>query len=86
MSLHIGFQSVPYSQSSAPGSAHELPLPGVVAGQAGTSEPIGPEASPEASGDETEPVEPPPSAVVMDVHASGGNNQMATHLKSTWRG
>ena len=63
--LHMGFQSVPYSQSRSPGSEHRLPLSGIDAGQAATSEPVGPDASAKSA----EPVELPPSETVTDVHA-----------------
>jgi hypothetical protein len=61
----MGFQSVPYSQSRSPGSEHRLPLSGTEAGQAATSEPVGPDAS----AGRTEPVALPPSEAVTDVHA-----------------
>jgi len=65
MVLHIGFQSVPYSQSSSPGRAQELPLSGTVTGQSATSTPVGAEAS---TG-KPRPVELPPEAVI-DVQAA----------------
>src|SRR5580704_14390327 len=61
--LHMGFQSVPYSQSRSPGCEHRLPLSGIDTGQAATSEPLGPDAS----GGSAEPLELPPSETLTEV-------------------
>jgi len=63
--LHMGFQSVPYSQLRSPGSEQRLPLSGTDPGQAAASEPV----APDASAGKAEPVELPPSEAVTDVHA-----------------